>query len=228
MYSMIWEPAEGASDEPDYSSIFNRKGAENSNKSSSGSGSGADKSEKEKLWKNPYDELYNLQEKVNDALREREQLEHRYEDMLKDHTKTSADLVENTYAEVAALKQQLQLNKQLLAGRKGQMSRVGNEMFEDSEGNRTTLAATGATKYAYYDESTGVVQIDYDAIDKITDENLGNAVEQYISRLEEIRDQINDTEDTIEDINDQLFDIQDRGKEEYLGFEQKVYDAIVN
>lgn len=196
--------------------------------SSKDSGSGVDKEEKEKLWKNPYDELYNLQEKVNDALREREKLEHRYEDMLKDHTKTAEDLTENTWAEVAALKQQLQLNKQLLAGRKGQMSRVGNEMFEDSEGNRATLVATGATKYAYYDETTGVVQIDYDAIDKITDENLGNAVEQYISRLEEIRDQINDTEDTIEDINDQLFDIQDRGKEEYLGFEQKVYDAIVN
>ena len=197
------------------------------NAKDSGSGSGS-KESKPKLWKNPYDELYNLQEKVNDALREREQLEHRYEDMLKDHTKTSADLVENTYAEVAALKQQLQLNKQLLAGRKDQMSRVGNEMFEDSEGNRTTLAATGATKYGWYDESTGVVQIDYDAIDKITDENLGDAVSQYISRLEEIRDQINDTEDTIEDINDQLIEIQDRGKEEYLGLEDKVYEAVVS
>ena len=208
----------------DFSSLGGGGGRNAAGKSGSGSGS----SSKEKLWKNPYDELYNLQEKVNDALREREKLEHRYQDMLKDHTKTSNDLVDNTYLEIAALKQQLTLNKQLLAGRQRQIAKVGNEMYEDSEGNRMTLTASGATKYAYYDANQGIVQIDYDAIDKITDENLGNAVEQYVSRLEEIRDQINDTEDTIEDINDQLFEIQDRGKQEYLDFEDKVYSAIVN
>lgn len=191
-----------------------------------GSG-GSEKEEKSNQWLNPYDELYNLQQKINTALRERERLEHRYEDMLKDHTKTANDLVENTLRETASLKQQLALQKQMLAGRQRQVQNVANEKYEDSEGNITTLGAVGATRYASYDLSTNTVQIDYDAIDQIVDENLGKAVEQYVSRLEELQGEIVDTEDAIEEINDQLIEIQDRGKEEYLNFEQKVYDALV-
>lgn len=196
-------------------------------KSGSGSSGKSEKEEKPKVWLNPYDELYNLQQEINTALRERERLEHRYEDMLKDHTKLTDDLVENTLRETASLKQQLALQKQMLAGRQQQVRKVANDKYEDSEGNITTLGAMGVTRYASYDLNTNTIQIDYDAIDKITDENIGKAVEQYISRLEELQGEIVDTEDTIEDINDQLIEIRDRGKEEYLDFEQKVYDALV-
>ena len=196
-------------------------------KTSTPKSSDSQKEEKPKVWLNPYDELYNLQQKINTALRERERLEHRYEDMLKDHTKLTDDLVENTLRETASLKQQLALQKQMLAGRQQQVRKVANDKYEDSEGNITTLGAMGVTRYASYDLNTNTIQIDYDAIDKITDENIGKAVEQYISRLEELQGEIVDTEDTIEDINDQLIEIRDRGKEEYLDFEQKVYDALV-
>ena len=212
-----------------WSSLNNSNKTTTGRKDSGSNGSaGSGKESKDKQWKNPYDELYNLQQKINTALRERELLEHRYEDMLKDHTKTSADLVENTLKETASLKQQLQLQKQMLAGRKSQVQNVLNEMYEDSEGNRKTLGAMGVGRYASYDLSSGLIQIDYDSINQIVDENLGKAVEQYVSRLEELQGQINDTEDTIEDISDELIELRERGKEEYLDFEQTVYDAIVS
>ncbi len=227
IYEMTWEPITKDYPKPDFSGLQNY-GSRGSGGSKSGSGSGGSgKEEKSNQWLNPYDELYNLQQKINTALRERERLEHRYEDMLKDHTKTASDLVENTLRETASLKQQLALQKQMLAGRQRQVQNVANEKYEDSEGNITTLGAVGATRYASYDLSTNTVQIDYDAIDQIVDENLGKAVEQYVSRLEELQGEIVDTEDAIEEINDQLIEIQDRGKEEYLNFEQKVYDALV-
>lgn len=199
-----------------------------SNPKTGGSGGGGSKPN---LWKNPYDELYNLQEKINSKLREREKLEHRYQDMLEDHTKTYKDLTQNSAQEVASLRKQLALQNEMLSGRKGQMARVANEKFEDSEGNLRSYSSMGVTKYAWYDEATQTVQIDWKTLEGLSgslDEDTGKAIEEYVSRLEEIRDQIQDTEDAIEDAKDQIIEVQRRGREEYLDFEQQVYDAVVN
>lgn len=185
-------------------------------------------SSKPKQWKNPYDELYNLQEKINSALRERERLEHRYQDMLKDHTKVAQDLTKNSYEEIASLKKQLALQNQMLSGRQKQMKKVLSETYEDSEGNRRTYSSMGVQKYGWYEAATQTVHIEWDKINQVTDENLGGAIEAYISRLEEIRDKIQDTEDAIEDAKDQLLEIAERGKEEYIDFEQQIYDALIN
>jgi len=193
--------------------------------------SSSSKEEKPKYWKNPYDELYNLSEKINSSLREREKLEHRYQDMLEDHTKTYKDLSKNSAQEVASLRKQLALQEQMLSGRKGQMAKVANEKFEDSEGNLRSYASMGVTKYAWYDEATQTVQIDWKTLEGLSgslDEDTGKAIEEYVSRLEEIRDQIQDTEDAIEDAKDQIIEVQRRGRQEYLDFEQQVYDAVVN
>ena len=85
----------------------------------------------------------------------------------------------------------------------------------------------GATKYASYNAETETIEIDWAAIDKITDENLGSAVEQYISYLESTRDDIQDIQDQIEEANDNLKELRERGKDEYLDFENKIRDALV-
>ena len=222
IYELQWVST--GSGKTDFSGLDKNRDDNGSKTSKSGSGS----SSKPKQWKNPYDELYNLQEKINSALRERERLEHRYQDMLKDHTKVAQDLTKNSYEEIASLKKQLALQNQMLSGRQKQMKKVLSETYEDSEGNRRTYSSMGVQKYGWYEAKTQTVHIEWDKINQVTDENLGGAIEAYISRLEEIRDKIQDTEDAIEDAKDQLLEIVERGKEEYIDFEQQIYDALIN
>lgn len=196
--------------------------------SSSGGGGGGGSSSKDTIWENPYDKLYNLTEQINEALRQREKLEREYDRVLERRGSTFKELRANYNAQVKSLEEEIKLQEKLRAGRKGQLDAISNEKYTDSEGNRKTFAQTGATKYARYDQSLNRIIIDWDAIDMITDDDLGSAVEAYISRLEELQDQFETTDETIEDMKDTLDELRKSQMSDYLDFEQSVYDALVN
>lgn len=196
--------------------------------SSSGGGGGGGSSSKDTVWENPYDKLYNLTEQINEALRQREKLEREYDRILERRGSTFKELRANYNAQVKSLEEEIKLQEKLRAGRKGQLDAISNEKYTDSEGNRKTFAQTGATKYARYDQSLNRIIIDWDAIDMITDDDLGSAVEAYVSRLEELQDQFETTDETIEDMKDTLDELRKSQMSDYLDFEQSVYDALVN
>lgn len=196
-------------------------------KPSGGGGGGGGGSKKKETWENPYDELYNLTEKVNESLRQREKIERDYDRLLKNRMSTSKQILANSLKEIAKLREEIALQKQLQAGRKKQISKLGSETFKDEEGNKKSFSAWGVTKYASYNETTGTITIDWEGIDKITDTEKGGAVEAYISKLEELSEQFEETQDTIEDMEDIIREIQERGKTEYIDFEQRIYDALV-
>lgn len=190
------------------------------NKKSGGGG-------KKETWDNPYDELYNLTEKSNEALRQREKIERDYDRLLKNREATSKQILANSLKEIANLQKEIALQKQLQAGRSSQISKLGSETFKDEKGNEKSFSDWGVTKYASYDETTGTITIDWEAINNITDTEIGAAVEEYISKLEELSEQFEETQDTIEDMEDIIREIQERGKTEYVDFEQRIYDALV-
>ena len=190
--------------------------------SSGGGGGGSSKN-----WQNPYDELYNLTEKINEALRRREKLEREYSRILERRGSTYQELSKNYSAQLASLEKELSLQKELQAGRERQINKVSSEKYTDSEGNVKTFAETGATKYGRYDKAENRIIIDWSAIDKVTDENLGGAIEAYISRLEELQSQFEETDEKIEDIEDSIDELKKDKMQDYLDFESKVYDAIV-
>lgn len=190
--------------------------------SSGGGGGGSSKN-----WQNPYDELYNLTEKINEALRRREKLEREYSRILERRGSTYQELSKNYSAQLASLEKELSLQKELQAGRERQINKVSSEKYTDSEGNVKTFAETGATKYGRYDKAENRIIIDWNAIDKVTDENLGGAIEAYISRLEELQSQFEETDEKIEDIEDRIDELKKDKMQDYLDFESKVYDAIV-
>ena len=196
--------------------------------SSSGGGGGGGSSSKDTVWENPYDKLYNLTEQINEALRRREKLEREYDRILERRDSTFKELRANYNAQVKSLEEEIKLQEKLREGRKGQLDAISNEKYTDSEGNRKTFAQTGATKYARYDQSLNRIIIDWDAIDMITDDDLGSAVEAYVSRLEELQDQFETTDETIEDMKDTLDELRKSQMSDYLDFEQSVYDALVN
>lgn len=202
----------------------------NNSSGSSGSSSGSEK--KESTWENPYDKLYNLTEEINEALRRREKLEKEYDRILERRGSTFRELRKNYNAQLQSLQKEIALQNQLRAGRLAQLNALSSETYkgQDSEGNELikSFADWGVTKYGSYNPNTGLLKIDWDAIDAVKDENLGGAIEAYISRLEELQGQIEDIDTQIEDFKDKVTELQKEGMQDYLDFEQKVYDAIVN
>lgn len=201
------------------------------NGSSSGSGSSSSE-KKETTWENPYDKLYNLTEKINESLRQREKLEREYDRILERRGSTFRELRKNYNSQLQSLQKEIRLQEQLRAGRLAQLNALSSETYkgQDSDGNELirSFADWGVTKYGSYDPNTGLLKIDWNAIDAVKDENKGGAIEAYISRLEELEGQIEDIDAQIEDFQDKVTELQKEGMQDYLDFEQKVYDAIVN
>lgn len=201
------------------------------NGSSSGSGSSSSE-KKETTWENPYDKLYNLTEEINEALRQREKLEREYDRILERRGSTFRELRKNYNSQLQSLQKEITLQEQLRAGRLAQLNALSSETYkgQDSDGNELikSFADWGVTRYGSYDPNTGLLKIDWDAIDAVKDENKGGAIEAYISRLEELEGQIEDIDTQIEDFQDKVTELQKEGMQDYLDFEQKVYDAIVN
>lgn len=208
-----------------------RLGSRDSGSSSSGSG-GSSSEKKETTWENPYDKLYNLTEKINEALRQREKLEREYDRILERRGSTFQELRKNYNTQLQSLQKEIALQNQLRAGRLAQLNALSSETYkgQDSDGNELikSFADWGVTKYGSYDPNTGLLKIDWNAIDAVKDENKGGAIEAYISRLEELEGQIEDIDTQIEDFQDKVTELQKEGMQDYLDFEQKVYDAIVN
>ena len=206
-------------------------GSRDNGSSSSGSGSSSSK-KKETTWENPYDKLYNLTEKINESLRQREKLEREYDRILERRGSTFRELRKNYNSQLQSLQKEIALQNQLRAGRLAQLNALSSETYkgQDSDGNELikSFADWGVTKYGSYDSNTGLLKIDWNAIDAVKDENKGGAIEAYISRLEELEGQIEDIDAQIEDFQDKVTELQKEGMQDYLDFEQKVYDAIVN
>jgi TP901 family phage tail tape measure protein len=197
-----------------------------------GSTGGSSSEKKESTWENPYDKLYNLTEEINEALRQREKLEREYDRILERRGSTFRELRKNYNAQLQSLQKEIALQNQLRAGRLAQLNALSSETYkgQDSEGNELikSFADWGVTKYGSYNPNTGLLQIDWNAIDRVKDENTGGAIEAYINRLEELQGQIEDIDSQIEDFQDKITELQKEGMQGYLDFEQKVYDAIVN
>lgn len=186
-------------------------------------GSGLDKasdkaSDEAEDWINPYDKLYNLVRKINKALRMREKYERQYQRAVEDSGKSTADLLKNLNKQENKLNQIIQREKTLIKERKK----------EATAAEKSTIF--GKTKYSYYatyDDKNNIVNINWDRINKVKNEETGQKIEDYIKKLEEIQDEIESANDTIEDSNDILKELELEGREEYLDLEQRVFDAIV-
>ena len=179
-----------------------------------GGGGGGGGGGEEKSWENPYDKLYNLTEKINQSLREREKIERRYERMIERRQATAADLQRIAQEEIDNLEEQAKLQQDMIDGRR---EMIQEELDENSD----------LQKYATFDMETGEITIDWEKINAVTDEEEGSRIEEYISKLEELRDSLQEAEDALEEIEDAVWEIEQRGREEYLEFEERVKEAIV-
>lgn len=200
--------------------------------SGSGGGSGSGKEDKSDYWENPYDELYNLQEKINEALRTREALERRYQKLLKQTASDLQTVTKAYYDQITHLRTEADLQNQMQAGRLRQIGELGQDIYTDSEGNRSTFASLGVTKYASYDAQTGTITIDWEGLEAIANDpnrtEEGKAAEAYISKLEELVGKFEEVRDKLWEIEDKIEELRQEAIDNYLTFEDRVMDALKN
>lgn len=182
-------------------------------KNPSGTGGSSSSSANEKTpWENPYDRLYNLTQRVNTEIRKRNRLESEYNRLVERGLGNASQLAAKTDQERKSLEQQKALQQQLLAERKKDIEKLNNNKY---------------SKYAHYDMSTGNVVLNYDLIKKNKDEDIGKGIEEQVSKLEELKGEIEGAEDALWDIEDQLYELTQRGRDEYIDFQKDVYNALV-
>lgn len=198
----------------DHSGSYNRKDNKGwlNDGSSSGSSSKSDDGDK---WRNEFDWLYNLMEDLIELGRDQEKLDEKYEDYLADISKTAGDLVRitaeqyrNLYAQ--QVRQELAYEKRL------------QEM-------REYLAVNAQyAEYGTYNFDDQTIEIDWDKIEAILDEDLYNNVKDYVDGLEEVQDRIDKADDALQDIENDIQDLRERFIEEYTSFEKRILEALVD
>lgn len=176
------------------------------------SGSSSSSANEKTPWENPYDRLYNLTQKINTEIRKRNRLESEYNRLVQYGLGNASDLAKKTEQERKSLEQQKALQQQLLAERKKDVEKLNKNKY---------------SKYARYDMATGNIVIDYNLINKNKDEDIGKGIEDQVSKLEELKGEIEGAEDALWEIEDQLYELTQRGRDEYIDFQKDVYNALI-
>ena len=176
------------------------------------SGSSSSSANEKTPWENPYDRLYNLTQKINTEIRKRNRLESEYNRLVQYGLGNASDLAKKTEQERKSLEQQKALQQQLIAERKKDVEKLNNNKY---------------SKYAYYDMATGNVVLNNDLISKNKDEDIGKGIEEQVSKLEELKGEIEGAEDALWEIEDQLYELTQRGRDEYIDFQKDVYNALI-
>lgn len=202
---------------PSYASAYGnatKSGADtgSSSKTSTKTSSNSEKTSNE--WKNELDWLYNLMEDIAESERTQEKLATKHERYLKDATKTGKDLYNITKQQMQNLNQQYAYQKQALASREREMQEQINQ--------------SGYTDYVWWNNNDRTIEINWDKIEGIQDKDTYDKVSELVSKAEDIQSKIDAAEDAIEDIKDQMKELQERYVQEYVDFEKRVLDAVVN
>ena len=209
-------------DAPSIKTSTGNKSGTSSRKSSGGS--------KSKDWENPYDKFYNLTETINKNLREREKLERTYNKLLREqqHILNTIDYEKNLSDQISNLKQQANKLRREYALQSTMYSGKGNELQSYMAKN------SSMRKYGYYDAASQQIVIDWNTINKVKNDEKGQKIEDYISKLEELRDAMWDAEDAMLDAEEQIEEMKEDLREKleelkqaYLDFEDRIVEALV-
>ena len=203
---------------------------------STSSGSGGAKKDT-KTWKNPYDKFYNTTEKINELLRDRNNLEREYDRLLSRNSTTVEQLNKNLEKQLKNLEDQIKSQKALISGKREQLINAANATMEVAEGRTVSFQqqyqeAGGIgdiSQYAYYDENLGQIVINWDKLEALQEEDAeqGEAVEAYISYLEGIASEFEDAQDALLDIEDSITEIINQQLEERVNFIEAMRDLLV-
>lgn len=167
-----------------------------------------------KSYENKYDKRYNLVQDIAEEQRTLNYLQDQYNDLLLSANVSAEKLSKNYQDQIASLKKTEKLNQQLLNYRKKDFKEYLNENSKYSQ-------------YGTYNWKDNTIEINWDKINAIKDEELGSNVDEYISKLEEFEGYMDDTNDTLMEINNQVAELAQTQQEAYITGLNSIKDAIV-
>ena len=178
----------------------------------SGGGGGGKKD-----FKNDFDKYYNIVEDINELIRQRNLLESDYNQLLKAEGTTGADIYKNLQKQLKLLEERRKLTADLAEKRKQQLlETMQADEYKD------------VAQYARWNEEDQTIEIDWEAINKIKDSELGNLVKEYIKKLEELQGQYDEQIEGLEELQNLYQEIlKERGRQEYKSLEDRVRDALI-
>ena len=188
---------------------------DSSKKKSGGGGGGSGSKDKEdNEWKNEIDWLYNLVQNIEELERRQTKLQEEYDDLLKDSNANGKLLYKNVIKQMANLQAQLDHQTFALQKREQEMREFMDTTNDQDE-------------YLWYNWKDRTIEIDWDKIDKITDEEQYNHIKELIDQAEDIQDKMDDAEDAIQDTKNAMEDLENIWRDTFREFEDRVLKAIV-
>lgn len=182
---------------------------------------------KYELWQQAYDELYAWQLKINTQIRTRKRLERDYQDILRSSSSSAQEIRDGYKAQVGSLRQEAQLQRELLYLAEHKAETLGKSYFLDSQGNYRTYEEMGVDKMISYDSATHMIgDPDWKRINAIADADTRAALLEYNDKLQELVRTAQSAEDAIYDIEDELYDLQQQAIDSYVSFEERVMSAV--
>lgn len=163
-------------------------------------------------WENSFDKFYNITEDINELLDERNELEKEYNLLLENEQSTIDDYIKSYAARLGSYKEEIALQEEMLRLRKQDQENILSKYSHLSD-------------YAWMEDDK--VQIDYNAINRVEDQELGEEIEEFVSALEENDEAIQEANDAISENTLAIEDLLDEWRDKAADFEQKVFDAIV-
>ena len=181
-----------------------------SNKKASGGGGGGST----KTYENKHDKRYNLVQDITEEQRTLNRLQDQYNDLLLSANVSAEKLSKNYQDQIASLKKTRKLNQQLLDYRKKDFKQYLNENSQYSQ-------------YGTYNWKDNTIEINWDKINAIKDEEKGSKVDEYISKLEEFEGYMDDVNDILMEINNQISELAESYQDAYITGLNTVKDALV-
>ena len=171
-----------------------------------------DSSSNDEPWENSFDKFYNITEDINELLDKRNELEKEYDLLLQNENSTIDDYIKSYAARLGSYKEEIALQEEMLRLRKQDQENILSKYSHLSD-------------YAWMEDDK--VQIDYNAINRVEDQELGEEIEEFVSALEENDEAIQEANDAISENTLAIEDLLDEWRDKAADFEQKVFDAIV-
>lgn len=180
----------------------------------SGSGGGGNKE-----WKNELDPLYNLEQDITEEKRIQTILQEELNHLEEDANATGKQKLDNLKKQLDNLEKQRVIQEALYKGRQKQIDQLMSENSKYGE-------------YAWYNKKDHTVEIDWKKINdavasKKLDEDQYKELTDYISKLEDYEKKSDDAQDALDEIDDSIKEILDYYHDEYVEFENRILDAVV-
>ena len=164
-------------------------------------------------WENPYTWLYNENERINALIRQRTLLEREWEDSVTDNGKNLQDVLEN----------ELENEQKLITQYKKEILGYTNELAKILDDGKEYFDLYN------YDIASGVLTVDWGKADNrfAYNSDAGKKFEDFISTLEENRDNLQDLQDAILDAEDTIKERIENSRSAYIDIINQIKDALV-